>query len=121
MEGSSSIYIPLACLTVVSLGFVFVAMTIQRFLGPSRPEGVKQIAYECGNIPIGDARIRYNPRFYLLAVIFIVFEVELVFLSPWAVQFRQLGWKGLAEALIFIAILLLGLAYAWRKGDLEWD
>ena len=114
-------YIPLACLTIISIGFVLIAMTIQRILGNNRPFGLKQVPYECGNFPIGDARGKLNPHFYLLAVIFIVFEVEIVFLAPWTVNFRSLGWTGIAEILLFVAVLLLGLAFAWRKGDLEWE
>lgn len=80
----------------------------------------KSIAYECGEEPIGDTRIKFNTRFYVIALIFLIFDVETVFLFPWAVVYRQIGMLAFVEMLIFILILLVGLAYVWAKGDLEW-
>ena len=80
----------------------------------------KFIPYECGEDPIGDTRIKFNTRFYVIALIFLIFDVEVVFLFPWAVVFRGIGLLAFVEMLIFIAVLLVGLAYVWAKGDLEW-
>jgi NADH-quinone oxidoreductase subunit A len=76
--------------------------------------------YECGEDPVGDTHIKFNARFYVIALIFLIFDVEIVFLFPWAVVFRQIGVLAFVEMFIFIGILLVGLAYVWAKGDLEW-
>ena len=90
-------------------------------LRPSRPSSVKEEAFECGNPASGSAWGRFSVKFYLTAILFIVFDVEVVFLYPWAILFRRLGMFGFVEMMIFVAILTLGLAYVWRKGALEWD
>ena len=94
---------------------------ISRFLGPRKPSVVKSEPFECGNPPSGTAWGRFSVKFYLTAILFIVFDVEVVFLYPWAILFRRLGMFGFVEMLVFVAILTLGLAYVWRKGALEWD
>jgi NADH-quinone oxidoreductase subunit A len=95
---------------------------VSRLLQPSHPNPVKNASYECGNEPTGDAQIRYNVRFYIFALLYVVFAVEAAFLFPWAVVFRGIaGFLPLGEALVFIGILALALAYAWRKGALQWD
>jgi len=98
---------------------VFVAAGM--FLGPRRPSPVKQAAFECGNPPSGPAWGRFSVKFYLTAILFIVFDVEVVFMYPWAVLFRSLGVFGLVEMGVFVLVLTLGLVYVWRKGALEWD
>jgi NADH:ubiquinone oxidoreductase subunit 3 (subunit A) len=98
------------------------AIGVNRLLAPHRPNPVKNATYECGMEPVGDAQVRYNVRFYVFALLYVVFAVEAAFLFPWAVVYRQIeGLLPLGEALAFIAILVLALAYAWRKGALEWD
>jgi len=87
---------------------------------PSKPDPIKASIYECGMVPIGDAHVRYNVRYYLFGLLFVVFDIEAVFLYPWAVAYRQLGLYAFVEALIFIAILFIGYAYAWRKRAMEW-
>ena len=77
--------------------------------------------YECGEDPVGDTRIRFNIRFYVVALIFLIFDVEVVFLFPWALVYKELGWFAFVEMLVFLAILFVGYAYVWRKGDLDWD
>ena len=114
-------YIAIAVFFLVSVLFMAVALVAAWVIRPHRPEGVKQSPYECGNFPIGSAWGKFNPHFYLIAVMFIVFEIEIAFLAPWAASFAALGWKGLIFAFSFIGLLLLGFAYAWRKGDLEWE
>jgi NADH:ubiquinone oxidoreductase subunit 3 (subunit A) len=87
---------------------------------PARPDPVKESIYECGMVPVGDAQVRYNVRYYVFGLLFVIFDVEAVFLYPWAVSYRGLGFFAFIEALIFIGILLVGYAYAWRKGAMEW-
>jgi NADH-quinone oxidoreductase subunit A len=105
------------------MGFVFVAggLIFAWLLRPHRPYPSKRTTYECGESPIGDTRIRFNIRFYIVALIFLIFDVEVVFLFPWATVYKDLGWFAFIEMLVFLAILLVGYAYVWRKGDLEWD
>ena len=88
---------------------------------PNRPYPSKLTTYECGEDPIGDTRVRFNIRFYVVALIFLIFDVEVVFLFPWALVYKELGWFAFAEMVIFLAILFVGYAYVWRKGDLDWD
>ena len=106
----------------LALGVVFVAggYLTARLLRPSRPNPAKNSTYECGEEAVGSAWVKFNIRFYVVALIFIIFDVEVVFHFPWATIFRQLGEFALVEALVFAGILILGLAYAWVKGDLDW-
>jgi NADH-quinone oxidoreductase subunit A len=101
---------------VIPVAFVLLSTR----LGPRRPNPVKREPYESGIIPMPQAERKFQVRFYLVAVSFLLFDVEIVFLFPWAVRFRQLGWFGFGSMLIFLAILVLGLIYEWRKGALEW-
>ena len=113
----SSVFIFLA------VGFIFLAAALifSRLIQSKGMPGIdKYIPYECGEIPEGSAWIRFNIRFYVFALIFIIFDVEIVFLLPWAVVFKRLGLFAFIEGLIFIGILIVGLAYVWKKGDLEW-
>jgi NADH-quinone oxidoreductase subunit A len=90
-------------------------------LRPHRPYPGKNATYECGETPLGDTHIRFNIRFYVIALVFLIFDVEVVFLFPWAVVYSALGWFAFFEMLVFLAILLVGYAYVWKKGDLNWD
>lgn len=105
------------------LGVVFVAGGIITawLIRPHRPYPSKLSTYECGEEPIGDTRVRFNIRFYVIALIFLIFDVEVVFLFPWALVFKELGWFAFVEMMVFLTILFVGYAYVWRKGDLEWD
>jgi NADH:ubiquinone oxidoreductase subunit 3 (subunit A) len=105
---------------VVALGFLVVNLLVWKVLRPSRFSEEKLTTYECGENPTGSAWVQFNIRFYVFALIFIIFDVEAVFLLPWAVVFRDLGLLAFVEGLVFIAILAVALAYVWRKGDLEW-
>ncbi len=109
-------------LTFLVLGFGFAAfnLVLWWFLRPSRASEEKLTTYECGENPTGPAWIRFNIRFYVIALVFVVFDVEAVFLLPWAVVFRELGALAYLEGLVFLAILAVALAYVWRKGDLAW-
>lgn len=105
------------------VGAVFVALNIEliaRLIRPTNPNPQKLSTYECGEEPIGIGWVRFHVRYYLYALVYIVFAVETVFLFPWAVVFQTLGWFAFVEMMIFVGILLVGLAYAWRKGALEW-
>jgi len=107
----------------MAVGFVFLAIALlfsRLIQSKGKPGADKYIPYECGEIPEGSAWVRFNIRFYVIALIFIIFDVEIVFLLPWAVVFRKLGHFAFIEGLIFIAVLAVGLAYVWKKDDLEW-
>jgi len=104
----------------VVIGFLAVNLVLWWVIRPYRFSEEKLTTYECGESPQGSAWIQFNIRFYVFALIFIVFDVEAVFLLPWAVVFKQLGFLAFAEGLVFVAILAVALVYVWRKGDLEW-
>jgi NADH-quinone oxidoreductase subunit A len=106
---------------IVGVVFVAAGMIVAWLIRPHRPYPTKLSTYECGEEPLGDSRIRFNNRFYVVALIFIIFDVEVVFLFPWALVFKDLGWFAFAEMMAFLAILFVGYAYVWRNGDLEWD
>ncbi len=113
-------FAPVGIFMVLGLVFVVVTVWIAKFIRPHRPSEEKLNNYECGEPPIGSAWIQFNPRFYIFALIFVIFDVEVVFLFPWAVAYKSLGIFALIEMLIFIAILLVGLYWAWKKGILKW-
>lgn len=114
-------YIPIAVLTGIALFFAILLPVLSVSLGPRRPSARKGVAYESGMTPIGAAQRRLPVKFYLIAVLFIIFDIEIIFLLPWAVTFRELGLFGLAEVLVFIVILLAGFIWIWKKGALEWE
>ncbi len=114
-------YLPILVLLVISTVLAAVVILISTFLGPRRPTPRKLQPYESGMTPLGSAQRRMPIRLYLVAVLFILFDVEIIFLYPWAVTFRQLGLFGFIEMVIFVAILLVGYVYAWKKGALEWE
>ena len=106
------------------IGFIFVALGLitAAIIRPSHPNPVKQSTYECGEELItGSPWIKFNIRFYVVALIFLLFDVEIVFLLPWAVVFQELGWFAFIEMVVFVVILLAGLAYVWAKGDIDWE
>ena len=114
-------YIPVLMFLLIAIGFAGGTILMSSLIVPRRSNRVKMSAYECGVDPVGDARSRFSIKFYLVAVLFILFDIEAVFLYPWAVAFRQLGWYGLIEGLLFIGILLVGYLYVLKKRALEWD
>jgi len=105
------------------IGAIFVAggLAFAWLIRPKRPYPTKIATYECGEVPVGESWIKFNIRFYVVALIFLIFDVEVVFLFPWAVVYQKLGMYAFVEMLIFIAILLIGYAYVWVKGDLDWE
>lgn len=110
-------------LIFLMLGVLFVAggLLTSWLLRPKKPYPAKLSTYECGEEPIGSAWVRFNIRFYVIALIFLIFEVEIVFLFPWALVYRDLGLFAFIEMAVFLLILMVGYAYVWVKGDLDWD
>jgi NADH-quinone oxidoreductase subunit A len=113
-------YLGVLMLLLAGLLFVGVSLTVAGLVRPSKVTPQKVMPYECGENPVGPGWVQFNIRFYVFALIFLIFDVEAVFLFPWAVVFQELGLFAFVEGLIFIAILVIGLAYVWAKGDLEW-
>ena len=109
-------------LLFILTGAFLVSFTValSRFLAPRKSYPEKYIPYECGELPQGEAWIQFNNRFYIVALVFLIFDVEVIFLYPWAVVFNDMGLLAFVEMLIFIIILLVGYAYVWVKGDLDW-
>ena len=115
-DGYLPIFIFLVCATL----FPILLLVIFQFLRPKLPSVTKLEAYECGIKAASDSRGRYTVRFYIIAILFVIFDVETIFLFPWAVRYRQLGWFGVAEVSVFLAILIVGYIWAYKKGALEW-
>jgi NADH-quinone oxidoreductase subunit A len=114
-------YSSLVVLFALAVFIPAVLVAIAHRAGPKRPTPKKHTPFESGIDPVGDARHRFSVKFFLVALLFLVFDVEVVFVFPWAVLFRSLGWFGFVEMAIFLAILIVGLYYVWRKGALEWE
>lgn len=113
-------YLPVVIVMLGGIGLGAVLSALAAFVGPKRPDRIKNQPYECG-VPIVGERDRMSVKFYLTAILFILFDIETVFLYLWAVTFRQLGWFGVGEVLIFIGILVVGYVYVLKRGALEWD
>jgi len=120
-------YFPIGLVLVVALGLAVVMLTIAGLIGPKRTSRVKNAPFECGSVPVGTARERFGVKFYVVALLFIVFDIEAVFLYPWAVLLAPseghpgLGWPGFVSMGIFALTLVAGLAYVWKKGVLDWS
>jgi NADH-quinone oxidoreductase subunit A len=121
MSGSGlHAYAPLLIHLLIAIGLAGLLTALSVAIGWRRPSRTKQQAYECGMEPTGDAREPFSVKFYLVAMVFILFDVEAIFLYPWAYIFRSLRWYGFVEMMIYIAILLVGYLYLWKKGALDW-
>lgn len=114
-------FFPLLALLVVAGAFGVAVIGLSHLLGPRRPTRMKGMSYECGIDPVGDARLRFSVKYYIIAMLFILFDIEAIFLFPWAVMFKQLKLFGLIEMLTFLGFLLVGYVYLRRRGALEWD
>jgi NADH-quinone oxidoreductase subunit A len=114
-------YVPLLLLFILAGGLTLAMFTLTSVLGPKKPTAEKMIPYECGSESTGGRFVRPSVKFYLTAILFVVFDIEAVFIYPWAVQFRLLGWAGFATMASFIALLVVALVYVWKKGALEWE
>ena len=113
-------YIPIFIFAVFAMAFPVVVLWLAKLVRPSAPISTKLEAYECGIQAASDSRGRYAVRFYIVAILFVIFDVETIFLFPWAVRFRHLGWFGVAEVAVFLAVLIVGYVWAWKKGAFEW-
>jgi NADH-quinone oxidoreductase subunit A len=107
-------------LTAMGAGFALMSIGLSSQLGPRHPTPEKSAPYECGMPPVGNARERQSVKFYLVAMIFLLFDIEIAFLYPWAMALRDLGWNGLVQVVLFMLLLLSGYVYAWRTGALDW-
>ncbi len=113
-------YIPILIFLVLATAFPVVVIVAAKLIRPSAPFATKLEAYECGIKASSSARGRYTVRFYIIAILFVIFDLETVFLYPWAVRYKALGWFGVAEVVVFLAILFVGYIWAYKKGALEW-
>jgi NADH-quinone oxidoreductase subunit A len=114
-------YVPILIFGAIIAGLIATLMLASFVLGPQKPHRSKLLPYESGIVPTKEANQRLSVRFYLTAMLFIIFDVEAIFFYPWAVLLHQLGWYGVIEMLVFIAILVVALAHVWKKGGLEWQ
>lgn len=113
-------YIPILIFLAVAIAFPVVAIGVAKLLRPSSPSVAKLEAYECGIRAASDSRGRYTVRFFIIAILFVIFDVETIFLYPWAVRYGSLGWFGVGEVTVFLGILVVGYIWAYKKGALEW-
>ena len=118
-------YLPILIFLVIAVAlssaFVFLPMGVARLTGAHKPDPAKLTEYECGFPAFEDARSQFDVRFYLVAILFIIFDLEAAFLFPWAVSLKEIGWAGWATMMVFLAELSIGLVYAWKKGALDWE
>jgi len=114
-------YLPIAIFIGVALAIVLILMTVPFMIAVNNPDPEKVSAYECGFNAFDDARMKFDIRYYLVSILFIIFDLEVAFLFPWAVAFKELGPFGFWSMIVFLAVLTVGFIYEWRKGALEWD
>ena len=114
-------YVPAVLFLIIACGFGGISLLLGWVVRPSRPYHAKLTAYESGSPLFSDARVQFPMRYYIVGMLFVIFDIETIFLFPWAVSFRKLGLIGLIEMILFIAILVVGYWYAWKKGALEWE
>ena len=114
-------YLPTLLFLIVATGIGIALMVIGRFIGPRRPDAQKLSPYECGFEAFEDARMKFDVRYYLVAILFILFDLEIAFLIPWAVSLQEVGVTGFVAVIIFLAVLVVGFAYEWKKGALDWE
>lgn len=114
-------YLPILIFLVLGIGFGAVPVLAGRLLAPNRPDDAKLSPYECGFEAFEDSRMKFDIRYYLIAILFIVFDLEIAFFVPWAVVLDSIGWFGFFAMMIFLGILVIGFAYEWKKGALEWE
>ena len=114
-------YLPVLLQLTVATGFAVSTLLVSVLLGKSaKSNAIKDSAYECGMLPIGDDKPRFSVKFYVIAMLFVIFDIEVVFMYPWALAYKEFGVVGFVEMLLFVGVLLVGLFYVWRKGDLDW-
>ena len=116
-----TLYWPILLFIIVAVGLGVVLLAIGLIVAPHRPTPEKLSPYECGFEPFGDARLKFDVRYYLVAILFIIFDLEIAFLFPWAVVFDKIGLLALIEMALFLLLLVVGFVYVWKKGALEWE
>lgn len=121
MSGFLESYLPVFVFMVISFIIVLALMIAPYLVAYRKPDSEKNSPYECGFVPFDNARMKFNVRFYLVAILFIIFDVEVAFLFPWAVSFYNFGWLGFWAMMSFLFVLAVGFIYEWKKGALEWD
>lgn len=114
-------YLPVLLFILVGIGVGVVPLVLGYVLGPNRPDAAKNSPYECGFEAFEDARMKFDVRYYLVAILFILFDLEIAFLFPWAVALHEVGMTGFVAVIVFLAILVVGFAYEWKKGALDWE
>src|SRR3990170_9982 len=114
-------YLPILIFIIVGIFFGAAPIALGRLLAPNRPDSAKLSPYECGFEPFEDARMKFDVRYYLVAILFIVFDLEIAFLFPWAVSLGAIGMAGFWAMMMFLGVLVVGFIYEWRKGALEWE
>ena len=114
-------YFPILLFILVGVGVGMLLLTVGSVLAPNRPDPEKLSPYECGFEAFEDARMKFDVRYYLIAILFILFDLEIAFLFPWAIVLKDLGWFGLIAMFVFLGILVVGFLYEWKKGALEWE
>ncbi|RKP57458.1 NADH-quinone oxidoreductase subunit A [Pararobbsia silviterrae] len=114
-------YFPVLLFILVGVGLGAALISVGKVLGPSKPDSAKNAPYECGFEAFEDARMKFDVRYYLVAILFIIFDLETAFMFPWGVALKDIGWTGFIAMMIFLLEFLLGFAYIWKKGGLEWE
>src|SRR5438128_12457475 len=120
MDSTLAQYLPVALMFIVALGFVGTTILGTHLLGPNRKTDIKLDSFECGIEAKGNARVPFNIKYFLVAILFVLFDVEVIFMYPWAVNFSELGWTGFVEMVLFIVSMLIGFFYIIKKGALTW-
>ena len=114
-------YLPIILFLIIALGLSLVFVAVNYIAAPKKPDPEKLSAYECGFEPFNDSRMEFDVRFYLVAILFIIFDLEIAFLFPWAISLGQIGFFGFCSMMIFLFILTVGFIYEWKKGALDWE
>jgi len=114
-------YLPIWIFLIVAFGVALIAVVLSFLLAKHHPDNHKNAPYECGFPSFGDARTKFDVRFYLVAILFIIFDLEVAFLFPWAITLGEIGWAGFLSMMVFLGVLTVGFIYEWKKGALEWD
>lgn len=124
IQGSDHVlenYLPILVFMGLGIGIALLLITLGRLIGPNHPNPAKDSQYECGFEPFADARLKFDVRYYLIAILFIIFDLEVAFLFPWAVLLKEMAWPGVIAMAVFLTLLLIGFVYEWKKGALEWE
>lgn len=121
VENGLQTYLPILFMFIAAMGFIVTSMLATHYLGPKRKSKIKDEAFECGIEAQGNARTPFSIKYFLVAILFVLFDVEVIFMYPWAVNFKQLGLMGLIEMFLFMGFLVLGLVYIIKKGALKWE